>query len=278
MTFSKKRCLLTGATGFVGKQVLKELQDKDYEISLVVRNGWEEKVNNKNKINNVFKTEDLFFESVEWWSSVCENIDVVVHVAWYADAEDYLLSNKNIDCLTGTLNLAKGAVLAGVSRIIGIGTCIEYDLSAGMLSVNTPLKPTTLYAASKVATYVSLSHYLKQKNVEFSWCRVFYLYGEGEDKRRLVPYIRSKLKDGKIAELTSGNQIRDFLEVSVAGKMIAGVVCSETYGVFNICSGIPITVRQFSEKIADEYGERKLLKFGARNDNLADAPCIVGII
>jgi nucleoside-diphosphate-sugar epimerase len=121
-------------------------------------------------------------------------------------------------CLLGTLNLAKGAAIAGVSRIVGVGTCFEYDLSVGMLSTVSPLKPTTPYAASKVATYLSLSQYLEQQSIDFSWCRIFYLYGEGEDERRLVPYIRSRVKNGQVAELSSGNQIRDFLDVTIAGK------------------------------------------------------------
>jgi nucleoside-diphosphate-sugar epimerase len=60
--------------------------------------------------------------------------------------------------------------------------------------------------------------------------------------------------------------------------MIAEVALAEKSGVHNICSGIPITVRQLAEKIADEYGARELLMFGARSDNLVDPPCVVGII
>jgi dTDP-6-deoxy-L-talose 4-dehydrogenase (NAD+) len=48
-------------------------------------------------------------------------------------------------------------------------------------------------------------------------------------------------------------------------------------GPVNICSGTPVTVRELAERIADEYGRRDLLRFGARPDNLVDPPCVVGV-
>jgi dTDP-6-deoxy-L-talose 4-dehydrogenase (NAD+) len=85
------------------------------------------------------------------------------------------------------------------------------------------------------------------------------------------------LEKGEPAELTSGKQIRDFLDVADVGKMISDVALSDQIGAVNICSGVPITVRQLAEQIADEYGRRDLLIFGARLDNLIDPPCVVGV-
>ena len=182
-----------------------------------------------------------------------------------------------MDCLIGSLNLAKGAVIAGVKRYVGIGTCFEYDLSAGVLSTDTPLNPLTPYAGTKAALYMGLSQWLSEQSVEFAWCRLFYLYGEGEDERRLVPYLHKQLAKGEAVELTSGKQIRDFLDVSEAGRIIAEVALGEQPGPINVCSGVPITVRQLAEQIAATYGRRDLLEFGARPDNLVDPLCVLGI-
>jgi dTDP-6-deoxy-L-talose 4-dehydrogenase (NAD+) len=55
------------------------------------------------------------------------------------------------------------------------------------------------------------------------------------------------------------------------------MVGSERTGPVNICSGHGISVRALAESIADEYGRRDLLRFGARPDNLIDPPCVVGV-
>lgn len=269
--------LLTGASGFVGRQVYKALLAADVQIRLVLRHGREVPGHEHNRVESVIRTDDLFAESVEWWAEACSGVDTVIHVAWYAEPGKYLNSPKNIDCLAGTLNLARGAVAAGVRRLVGIGTCFEYELGSEWLTIDTPLRPVTPYAAAKVSVFMILSQWLPTESVEFAWCRLFYLYGEGEDSRRLVPHIRAKLEAGEPAELTSGKQIRDFMDVSEAGQQIAEVALGSLVGPTNICSGIPITVRQLAENIADEYGRRDLLKFGARPDNLVDPPRVVGL-
>ncbi len=272
-----RKILITGATGFVGRQVVRTLSRHDVELHLVVREGRQGTAASLPRVTTVTSTCDLFAEDAAWWADKCQGVDTVVHLAWYAEPGQYLESPKNLDCLIGSLNLAKGAASAGVRRILGVGTCIEYDLSGGVLSVDTPLKPVTPYADAKAALFLGLYHWLPKHSVEFVWCRLFYLYGEGEDHRRLVPYLHSKLQKLEVAELTSGRQIRDFLDVKDAGRMIGEIVFGIQTGPVNVCSGIPITVRQLAEQIADEYGRRDLLRFGARPDNLVDPPCVLGI-
>lgn len=272
------RVLITGVTGFVGRHILNSLAKSGVSVRAVVREGKQNQVSKHAAVAEVITTPDLFSESDEWWCNTCNGVDTVIHVAWYAEPGQYLQSPKNLDCLIGTLQLAKGAACAGVRRFVGIGTCFEYDLNEGTLTVNTPLRQSTPYAGCKAAAYLSLSQWLPQKKVEFAWCRIFYLYGEGEDSRRLVPYLRMQLAAGKPVELTSGNQIRDFLDVRVAAQMVVDTALSKTQGAVNICSGKPLTVRALAEQIADEYGRRDLLKFGVRPDNLVDPPCVLGVM
>ena len=67
-----------------------------------------------------------------------------------------------------------------------------------------------------------------------------------------MPYLRQKLAAGETADLTSGNQIRDFLDVGDAARMLVNATLGSAQGAVNICSGRPITVRQLAEQIADE--------------------------
>ena len=271
------KVLLTGATGFVGIQILKGLLGVGARVVPVVRSGKEKFVPISENVERIVSSPDIFQESVEWWAAQCRGVDTVIHAAWYAEPGKYLMSEKNMDCLAGSLNLARGTVIAGVKRWVGIGTCFEYDISVGKLSIDAPLKPLTPYAGAKASLFTALSHWLPSQSIEFAWCRLFYLYGEEEDERRLVPYLHKKLSKGEPVELTSGTQIRDFLDVSEAARIIVRIALSEQRGPINVCSGVPITVRQLAERIADNYDRRELLKFGARKDNIVDPAMVLGI-
>lgn len=268
--------LLTGSSGFVGRQVLRMLAERDCALRLVTRRGVRRE-ESRAFVESEIETSDLFTESSEWYARLCEGVDTIIHLAWYAEPSHYLQSPKNIECVKGTIELARAAATAGVRRFVGVGTCFEYDLTRGVLSTDTPLRPRSIYAASKAAAYMVLSQLLPQLGTEFAWCRLFYLFGEGEDSRRLVPYVRAKLKVGESAELTSGKQIRDYLDVEAAARMMVDAAFSNQQGAINICSEKPVSVRQLAEQIADEYGRRDLLLFGARPDNLTDPPIVVGV-
>jgi dTDP-6-deoxy-L-talose 4-dehydrogenase (NAD+) len=269
--------LLTGATGFVGRQLLRTLSERGCRVLPVVREGKQGEVARGDAIETIVASPDIFAEDADWWARACRGVDTVIHAAWYAEPGQYLQSPKNQECLSGTLRLADGAVQAKVRRFVGIGTCFEYDLDAGRLSIETPLRPATPYAQAKVDAFKALSAALPRHGVAFAWCRLFYLYGEGEDSRRLVAYVRGRLQAGEPVELSSGSQIRDFLDVREAARMIADVALGSGEGPVNICSGRPVTVREVAERIADEFGRRDLLRFGARPDNPVDPPCVVGI-
>lgn len=268
--------LLTGSTGFVGKQIAKALSIKNFSTINVCRPGSEIALKNISNIKKIINSKDIFQEDEIWWEKHCKDVDIVVHNAWYMD-HDHKESSKNIECLKGSLNLAKGAAKAGVRRFVGIGTCFEYDLTKKVLSINTSLKPSTNYGAAKAALYIFLSKWLHEQSIEFSWCRLFALYGEGESEKRLTAYIHKQLKNGENAELTSGKQIRDFMDVVDAGKIIADIAVGSKIGPINVCTEIPSTVRQFAENIGKQYNKLDLLKFGTRPDNPVDPECILGI-
>ncbi len=272
-----KTILLTGATGFLGKKILDDLNSKDINIHVISRKD-ESFFSGYRNVTKVIKTKNFFTQNSKWYANICKDVNIIVHAAWYAEPGKYLESNINIECLSGTINFAKAAAEQKVDKFVGVGTCFEYDLTSSVpLKTDSKLDPLFLYSITKNSTFQILKKLFENKKIDFLWTRVFYLYGDGEDSRKLVAVLRSKLSIGKVVELTSGNQIRDFMDVKSAGSLIANAAISKNVGPFNVCSGVGISIRELAENIADEYGRRDLLLFGARKDNLTDSPYVVGI-
>jgi nucleoside-diphosphate-sugar epimerase len=266
---------LTGATGFVGRQILQSLLSGGHRVRVLVRDP--SRLEPAAAGVEVRQTNDLFSEPPARLNGLLAGSHTLVHSAWYTEPGKYLESPLNLQCLAGTLRLAEAFVAQGGQRLVGVGTCLEYDQTAGSLSTRTPLAPTTVYAASKASAFYVLSNYLPAAGIAFAWCRLFYLYGEGEDDRRLVPAIRKALREDREIPLTEGRQVRDYMDVVVAGQEIAAIATGDTTGAVNICSGQPVTVREIAEKVADEFSKRHLLRFGALEPRLGDPPRIVGV-
>lgn len=270
--------LVTGGSGFVGRQILKALSGQNVRLRLVAREPTRLAfTSNWKNIERIIPTPDLFAEPTAWWQETCTGVDTLIHAAWYAEPGLYLHSPLNLDCLIGTLQMAKGAVASKIRRFVGLGTCLEYAASDLPHAWNAPLLPQSPYAGAKAAAYSALAQCLPSQGVEFCWCRLFHLYGEGEASRRLVPYLRTRLASGEVALLSQGTQTLDFMDVTQAGKMVADIALSDVQGATNVSTGSPITLKQMAERIADEYGRRDLLRFGAHPDNPASPPYLVGI-
>lgn len=271
------KILLTGATGFFGQAVLRASPESEHKIRCVIRTGTADRLALHGHKIDAVETPDLFAQDSAWWAQTCQGVDLVIHAAWYAEPGKYLTSHLNLPCLSGTLALAEGALAAGVSRFVGIGTCFEYDVSHGHLSIETPLAPETLYAATKASAFLTLTNLFRGTDTAFMWARLFYLFGAGEHQNRLVPYLHTQLRAGQVAELSSGRQVRDYMNIDAAARMLFKDVSMDIEGPSNICSGRARTVAELACEIADEYGRRDLLAFGARPDNLVDPPTIVGV-
>lgn len=115
------KVLVTGATGVVGRQIIHALDSADLKLLPVIRAGRENMVLGISNIERVISTPDLFAESESWWEKRCHGIDILIRAAWFAEPGKYSKALQNIDCLSGSFSLVKGAAKVGVKRFICIG-------------------------------------------------------------------------------------------------------------------------------------------------------------
>lgn len=266
--------LLTGSTGFVGSQVAHQLLEKGHTIRAHFFQGDDLTRIANIKDNLQLVKSDLFRLTPTELAALCNGVDVCIHCAWYSVPVEYLSALANLNCVQGSARLFAELGNTGCKRIVGVGTCFEYDCNYGYLSETTPLKATNLYAAAKTSTFLIGEQLANIYEMTFAWTRLFYLYGPYEDTRRLVPSVTDSLVRGERADVTSGLQVRDFLHVEDVASAIVSVAESDLLGPVNIGSSFPVTIRKIVSLLAEILGRPDLINFGARPTNAADPPFI----
>lgn len=254
-----KRLLITGASGFIGRHVVELARARFGDVHAITSRALGAQA------GVVWHQADLL--RAEETRQVLERLAPthLLHLAWTVTPGAYWTSASNLDWLSASLELGRAFAAAGGQRMVCAGTCAEYDWAGGILSENTtPLAPTTLYGAAKLATGQVLEAFCRQVGVSFAWGRVFFTYGPFEHPDRLVSSIARALSRGEPAECTSGTQLRDFLYVEDLARAFVELLDSPLTGPVNLASGQEVAVRDIAAMLGRIGGRPDLVRLGAR--------------
>ncbi len=235
---SNRIALLTGATGFVGRNVAPALAAIGFTV-----HPWRRDVHGSLLDPHAVRTTLAAIRPTH-----------IIHCAWTVEHGKFWTTPDNLDWVGATLTLARAAAETGTQRLVGIGTCAEYDWSDGGASPrreSDPLAPTTLYGTAKDATRRVMESHAAQTGMSVAWGRLFHLYGEGEHPARLIPSLLLPLRRGEHATCRHGQLIRDLMDVREAGRAIAALTASSAEGAVNICTGEAITLGDAAGIVAD---------------------------
>ena len=242
----KEKVLVTGGTGFIGRNVVDELIKRGYEVhSLVYPPFAPEKDGLVQYEMNLLDKESLeeFFKN--------HSFENLIHLAWYVGPKCHV-HDLNLDWTIATLNLLKFFKESGGKKFLGTGTISEYEYKYGYLVEDqTPTDPQTLYGNSKNAIFNIAKVYCKQNNIDFKWPRIFNLYGPAEKPQRLMPSVINSCLKGEDVKVSDCLKFQDYLHVEDTARGIVDVFESDIHGAVNICSGKPVQLRTIVEKIAE---------------------------
>jgi nucleoside-diphosphate-sugar epimerase len=256
------RVMVTGASGFVGSEVVFRLVAEGHAVTAVGRDP--DVLRRLAERAAGISTVAVDLERRERLAALFTEVrpEGLIHLAWYADPVDYLTAYANVASLEMTVALVKAALSAGCRRIVGGGSCAEYALVDRPLVESDPVDPRTLYAASKIAAWQIARVMSKEAGAQFAWTRMFHIHGPGENPRRLLPWVARQLKSGVPVPLTDGTQVRDHLHVTDVASALTTILAAGTSGIYNVCSGEPVTLRHVLETLEDLLGRAKQLRFG----------------
>jgi UDP-glucose 4-epimerase len=235
---------VTGATGFIGRAILSQLQNRNYNIiasSLEDNYDADKNENVKwliadlNDINNIKDDLKIF------------NPDVVIHLAWqgipdYSEKVSVINLNNSINLLDFIIEETD------CKKIIVAGSCFEYGKKVGVCNENDSVEIINYLSWAKHSLYNYLLLKCSQQSVELIWFRIFYLYGPGQRKASLLPYLIDVLQNDKVPELKTPFNRNDFIYIDdVVEAFIKATEISVDSGIYNLGSGSTHSVYEFCE-------------------------------
>ncbi len=252
-----EKVILTGANGFIGRQTLVSLLERNYEVHAV---------------SNTEPTADLIFENVIWHQAnlleksevekLCRKIKAthLLHFAWYVEHGKFWNAPENKNWLDASIYLTEKFKLNGGKRIVIAGTCAEYEWGKDEIlsEENTPLKSQNFYGECKLELQKSIA----DLEVSQAWGRIFFLFGEYEHPNRLISSVINSLLKNDAAECSHGGQIRDFMYVGDVADAFAALLDSNIQGAVNIGSGKPHTIKEIVLKTANILNRSEKVLFG----------------
>ncbi|NVZ11206.1 NAD-dependent epimerase/dehydratase family protein [Allochromatium humboldtianum] len=252
----KSHIAVTGATGFLGRHVIKCLLDAGIDAVATAR------TRSATVSGCRFVSLDIANPPLDAFERL-GSPEVLIHLAW--DGLPNYRSHHHFEQeLPRQYRFLKGLIEAGLPKLVVAGTCFEYGLQSGELSEQAPTNPCTTYGFSKDALRRQLEYIMAETSTSLTWARLFYLWGEGQAPGSLYAQISAAANRGDARfPMSGGEQLRDYLPVSQAADLMVQLALqSGGAGVLNLCSGQPVSVRSLVEHWIVEYDWNIIPTFG----------------
>jgi UDP-glucose 4-epimerase len=253
MNLNGKRILVTGSSGFIGRNLVGELKRHDVKIITLT-----DPVGRKIDVRDWQKIKEI------------DDIDTVYHLA----AKTYVpYSFENpretyeVNVL-GTLNILELCRLRDVEKIVFVSSYIYGQPQYLPIDETHPVQPTNPYMRSKVLGEELCRAYNNDFGIKCIILRPFNIYGVGQSRDFLISTIIAQLQGGKI-ELKDPEPKRDYIYISdLISALIEAGKFDGNFKIFNIGYGDSYSVKEIVDKIVQLYGKEVKISYNnARRKN-----------
>lgn len=262
------KILVTGANGYLGQGVVKQLLDDGYEV--IATDFGDENIDKRALV----KCTDIFAQHEPY--IYFNQPDVILHMAW----RDGFVHNSinHINDLPNHYQFLKKLIDGGIKHVSVLGSVHEVGFFEGSVNENTPTNPQSLYGISKDALRKTIELECKNSNIIFQWIRGYYIVGNSEYGSSIFSKITQAVKEGKKEfPFTMGLNQFDFIDYDTFCKQAADIVeQSEVRGIINVCTGRPEKLADRVERFIRENNYPIKLIYGAFPDRPYDSKAIWG--
>jgi dTDP-6-deoxy-L-talose 4-dehydrogenase (NAD+) len=239
------KVLLVGGRGFIGREILLQLKQLGWEVTEFNRT----ETNPLGYMNKLAVTE-LFAN---------HSFDCVISTAWNTSHATYRDSSENFQHQAATENLASEAKRYSVPIFVALGSAAEYgDNNLAATSLSSILKPIDNYSSAKTSTFLSLNRIFESTGTLLIWHRIFQPYGHGQDPKRFLPTLISKVSSGSKMEIKNPEHICDWINVIDVAKAILYSIQNKIGGAIDVGTGIGTSNKHLASVVSNIFGLKNL--------------------
>ncbi|MCB1189580.1 MAG: NAD-dependent epimerase/dehydratase family protein [Flavobacteriales bacterium] len=257
-----KKVLVTGATGFIGNYVIRNLLQLD-NLEIIATSRSIEKASSFEWFSKIKYIPTDLSEKKDNWFEFFQKPNLMIHLAWedLPNYKELFHIEKN---LWNNYTFLSNMIKNGLSDLTIAGTCFEYGLQNGCLSEEMEAKPCIPYALAKDCLRKFLEELQKKNHFSLKWNRLFYMYGDGQSKSSILSQLELAVKNGdRVFNMSGGEQLRDYLHIEkISDNLVKIALQNKVTGIINNCSGKPISIRRLVEQYIQEKGYLIKLNLG----------------
>lgn len=255
------KIIVTGATGFVGVNLVACLEKNGHQVMAIVR---EKKADFTAFSPNVVVCE-IPMERYHIYRPVKEQYDIFIHLAWAGTSgesrADYDMQIKNIQYSCDAVKLAHRF---GCKRFIYAGSIMEYDAES-LLHSNEGICPpkTYIYNTAKLSAGLMAKSLAYEYGMEYCSYIISNVFGPGEHSERFINSMVRRMIANEIIQLTHGRQKYDFIYIddAVNAMMIVALSGINQYSYY-IGNETVETLKTYVERMKKVIGSNSELEYG----------------
>lgn len=286
-----KRVVVTGATGFIGRNVTRMLLHEHARVYAIVRPESKQKhflaesVRDERDENLCILSAGLKEMHKALLAAGVSHADIFLHFAWRGvnreEIDSTEVQGRNIDM---SLHCLDAAHALGCSLFMDAGSRVEYGAAKdGRMEESMDCHPINAYGRAKLAFYERAARRCGEWGLTFCHLRFFSVYGIGDHPWSIISTLTRELPQGKKVSLSACMHRWNFMDIEDAGRAVLELCrysdsfAGETH-IVNIASADTRRLRDYVEEIHALCAGRGELEFGtfvqAKEGPLSICPAI----
>ena len=269
-----KTAVITGATGAIGRALIKACIEDGFEVLTVVHKSSLraqdlETIEHCHVLRLDLNDYDKAMDELKIQNVCLENYELFFHLAWMAPfGKDRDNLELQLDNVKASLAAVRFADNLGCKTFIGTGSQAEYGRVEGKLSPDTPAYPETGYGICKLCAGQLTRLACEQYGLRHIWCRVLSVYGPYDRDQTLISYAVRSMINNEDTEFSPCEQMWDYIFSDDAAKAILLAGKKGISGkIYMIGSGEVRPLKEYIQTIADITGYSKNIGFGLKPYN-----------